>query len=77
VENWCKFVVSLIKIVQKGIGDIVFPSREPLGVFLDAFLEEEGDVMSFSLDADFCLNWVNAVTNCFSEIGLGEPTRGR
>ena len=77
MENWCKFVVSLIKIVQKGIGDIVFPSREPLGVFLDAFLEKEGDVMSLSLDADFCLNWVNAVTNCFSEIGLGEPTHGR
>ena len=48
-----------------------------MGVFLDAFFEEEGGMMSCSLDADFCLNRVDVVTNYFSEIGLAEPTHGR
>jgi hypothetical protein len=40
MEDLCVFVVSSIKVVQESIGNVVFLSQKPLGLFLDALLEE-------------------------------------
>ncbi len=52
MNNFCLFVVRAIKVMQESVGNIVFPSNEPLSVLLDACLKEEGGVMMCNIDAD-------------------------
>jgi hypothetical protein len=63
--------------MQESVGNIVVLSQEPLGVFLDALLKEEGAVMLCSLDVDLLLDWVRILTNNLPKVGLMEPAHGR
>ena len=66
----------MVKITQESVGDLVLPTQEPLGILLDACVEEECSMMACRLDADGCLDWVNVNSGEFLEICLAEPTCG-
>ena len=63
--------------MQESIGIVVLLAREPLGVFLDARVEEEGGMMARRLDADRRLHCIFVLPENFPEVGLVEPSCGR
>jgi hypothetical protein len=67
----------MVKITQESIGDVVLPTQEPLGVFLDAHIEEEGGMMTRRIDADCRLHPICVLPDDFPEVGLAEPSCGR
>jgi hypothetical protein len=60
--------------MKEGIGNIVLLSWEPLGVLLDARLEEEGGMMLRCLDANLSLDEIRVVAYDLLEVGLAEPS---
>jgi hypothetical protein len=67
----------MVKITQESVSVIVLPTREPLGILLDACVEEERGVMVCWLDTNRCLDWAGIDSNELSEVGFAELTHGR
>ena len=63
--------------MQESIRDVVLSPGEPLGIFLDARLEEKDGMVAGRLDSDSCLDRIGIVASVFSEVGLAEPSRRR
>ena len=67
----------MVKITLESIGNVVLPTREPLGILLDACIKEKCGVMECHVNANGCLDWVGINSGELSEVGLAEPTSGR
>ncbi len=74
MEDLGECSVRAIKVTQESIRDIVLLPREPLGIFLDARLEEKDGMVGGHLDSDSCLDRIRIVASEFSEVGLAEPS---
>ncbi len=66
--------VRAIKVMRESIRDIVLLPWKPLGVFLDAYFEEEDGVMACRLDSDPCLDGIGIIPDDLLEVGLAEPS---
>jgi len=75
-EDLGEVVIGTVKVTRECIGDVVLPTREPLGILLDAGVEEERSMVACYLDANGCLDWVGVDSGELSEIRLAKPTCG-
>ena len=53
-----RFGLIEVKVPREGVGDVVFLSGEPLGVFFDIVVGEVAGVLSSDLEADGLFDWV-------------------
>ncbi len=61
-------------MTQESIRDIVLSPGEPVGIFLDARLEEKDGMVAGRLDSDSCLDRIGIIAGEFLEVGLVEPS---
>ncbi len=74
MENLGECSVRAIKVMQESIRDVVLSPGEPLGIFLDARLEEKDGMVVGHLDLDSCLDRIKIIAGEFLEISLAEPS---
>ncbi len=74
MESLGECSVRAIKVTRESIRDAVLSPGEPLGIFLDACLEEKDGMVAGRLDSDSCLDRIGIIAGEFSEVGLAEPS---
>ncbi len=74
MENLGECSIRAIKVTRESICDVVLSPGEPLGIFLDARLEEKDGMVAGHLDSDSCLDRIGIVASEFSEVSLAEPS---
>jgi hypothetical protein len=72
VEDLGECSIRAIKVTRESIRDVVLLPGEPLGIFLDARLEEKDGMVAGRLDPDSCLDRIGIVASEFLEVGLAE-----